>query len=47
MARLTAFLILGGYTVSWFAFERQTLDWHGTATLITRAMTLLMPAGET
>ncbi|WP_363485476.1 hypothetical protein [Mesorhizobium sp.] len=34
-SRPAAFLILGGYTVSWFLFERETLDWHGAATLIT------------
>ena len=41
-----AFLVLGGYTVSWFVFERETLDWHGVATLVTWAMTLLIQRAE-
>jgi low affinity Fe/Cu permease len=45
-ARPAAFLILAGYTVCWFVFERQTLDWHGVATLITWAMTLLIQRAE-
>ncbi|TGV39245.1 hypothetical protein EN811_26635, partial [bacterium M00.F.Ca.ET.168.01.1.1] len=39
-------LILGGYTVAWFLFERETLDWHGAATLITWAMTLFIQRAE-
>ncbi|PBC06975.1 low affinity iron permease family protein [Mesorhizobium sp. WSM3859] len=45
-SRPAAFLILGGYTVSWFVFERETLDWHGAATLITWAMTLFIQRAE-
>ncbi|MBZ9759723.1 low affinity iron permease family protein [Mesorhizobium sp. CA8] len=45
-SRPAAFLILGGYTISWFVFERETLDWHGFATLITWAMTLLIQRAE-
>ncbi|TJV69371.1 MAG: hypothetical protein E5X76_25465 [Mesorhizobium sp.] len=45
-SRPAAFLTLGGYTVSWFLFERDTLDWHGAATLITWAMTLLIQRAE-
>ncbi|WP_319023065.1 low affinity iron permease family protein [Mesorhizobium sp. B1-1-8] len=45
-SRPAAFLVLGGYTVSWLVFERETLDWHGVATLITWAMTLLIQRAE-
>jgi low affinity Fe/Cu permease len=45
-SRPAAFLILGGYTVLWIVFERETLDWHGAATLVTWAMTLLIQRAE-
>ncbi|TPJ37003.1 low affinity iron permease family protein [Mesorhizobium sp. B2-8-3] len=45
-SRPAAFLILGGYTVCWLVLERETLDWHGAATLITWAMTLLIQRAE-
>ncbi|MBZ9841378.1 low affinity iron permease family protein [Mesorhizobium sp. CA5] len=45
-SRPAAFLILGGYTLAWYVFERETLDWHGAATLITWAMTLFIQRAE-
>jgi low affinity Fe/Cu permease len=45
-SRPSAFLILGAFTVSWVIFERETLDWHGVATLVTWAMTLLIQRAE-
>ena len=39
-------MILGGYTVAWLVFERETLDWHGAATLVTWAMTLFIQRAE-
>ncbi|WP_348642712.1 low affinity iron permease family protein [Mesorhizobium sp. B2-4-15] len=45
-AKPWAFLILIGYTVAWIVFEHETLDWHGVATLVTWAMTLLIQRAE-
>lgn len=45
-ARPSAFLVLAGFTALWLVFERQTLDWHGIATLATWAMTLLIQRAE-
>lgn len=45
-SRPAAFLVLGGYTVAWYFFERETLDWHGAATLVTWAMTLFIQRAE-
>ena len=45
-ARPWAFLVLIGYAVLWLALERETLDWHGFATLATWAMTLFIQRSE-
>jgi len=45
-SRPAAFLILGAYSVCWLVFQRETLDWHAVATLITWAMTLLIQRAE-
>lgn len=45
-ARPSAFLVLAGFTGAWLIFERETLDWHGIATLATWAMTLLIQRAE-
>jgi len=41
-----AFLILGAYTLSWVVFDRQSLDFHGAATLATWLMTLFIERAE-
>jgi low affinity Fe/Cu permease len=41
-----AFLILLAYTLAWFAFDRESLDFHGAATLVTWAMTLFIQRAE-
>lgn len=45
-ARPSAFLVLAAFTALWLIFERETLDWHGVATLATWAMTLLIQRAE-
>lgn len=45
-ARPAAFLVLLAYVVFWLIFERESLDWHGAATLATWAMTLLIQRAE-
>ncbi|AZO08812.1 MULTISPECIES: low affinity iron permease family protein [unclassified Mesorhizobium] len=45
-SRPSAFLILGAFTLGWLVFEPETLDWHGIATLVTWAMTLLIQRAE-
>lgn len=45
-SRPGAFLILAGFTAGWLIFEPRTLDWHGVATLVTWAMTLLIQRAE-
>jgi low affinity Fe/Cu permease len=45
-SRPSAFLVLGGFTACWLIFEPETLDWHGIATLVTWAMTLLIQRAE-
>ncbi|MES0043054.1 low affinity iron permease family protein [Mesorhizobium sp. M0091] len=45
-SRPAAFLILLVYAILWMIFERQTLDWHGAATLFTWAMTLFIQRAE-
>ncbi|WP_041164212.1 low affinity iron permease family protein [Mesorhizobium opportunistum] len=45
-SRPAAFLILLVYAVLWMIFERQSLDWHGAATLFTWAMTLFIQRAE-
>jgi len=41
-----AFGILIAYTVLWFIFDRESLDWHATTTLIVWFMTLLIQRAE-
>ncbi|TPM29973.1 low affinity iron permease family protein [Mesorhizobium sp. B2-3-4] len=45
-SRPAAFLILLAYAILWLIFERQSLDWHGAATLFTWAMTLFIQRAE-
>ena len=45
-AHPTAFAVLIGFAALWFIFERQTLDWHGVATLATLSMTFLIQRAE-
>jgi low affinity Fe/Cu permease len=41
-----AFLVVIVYTALWLAFERETFDWHGVATLATWVMTLFIQRAE-
>ncbi|MFC3068186.1 low affinity iron permease family protein [Phenylobacterium soli] len=41
-----AFAILGLYTVAWVVFDRESLDFHGLATLVTWTMTLFIQRAE-
>ena len=43
---LSAFAILGVYTVLWLAFDRESFDFHGAATLLTWLMTLFIQRAE-
>jgi low affinity Fe/Cu permease len=45
-SRPAAFLVLLAYAILWMIFERQSLDWHGAATLFTWAMTLFIQRAE-
>jgi low affinity Fe/Cu permease len=45
-AHPSAFLIVAAYTLGWYVFERETLDWHGIATLSTWTMTLFIQRTE-
>lgn len=45
-AHPAAFLTVLAYTVLWYIFERETLDWHGIATLATWTMTLFIQRSE-
>ncbi len=45
-AKPIAFLILAAYLVGWLAFEPETFDWHGFATMATWFMTLLIQRAE-
>lgn len=45
-ARPVAFVIVGIYTVSWLAFDRESFDMHGVATLATWLMTLVIQRAE-
>lgn len=40
--RPVAFVIVGVYTAFWLAFDRESFDAHGAATLITWVMTLFI-----
>ena len=42
----SAFVILGLYGLLWFVFSRETLEWHGLATLATWCMTLFIQRAE-
>lgn len=37
-----ALLVMGAFVVAWAIFERETLDWHGVATLVTFAMAVVI-----
>ena len=41
-----AFLIIAAYAALWAVFQRETLDWHGGATLATWLMTLFIQRAE-
>jgi low affinity Fe/Cu permease len=41
-----AFAIVGAYAILWFIFERDSLNWHGVATLATWTMTLFIQRAE-
>ena len=41
-----AFLTVIAYGGLWFLFQRETLDWHGIATLATWMMTLFIQRSE-
>jgi low affinity Fe/Cu permease len=41
-----AFAIVVVYGVSWLVFSRETLEWHGLATLATWLMTLFIQRAE-
>lgn len=45
-ARPAAFAILVVYAVLWLALDRESLDWHGFATLATWFMTLVIQRAE-
>ena len=45
-AHPAAFLILIVYTICWFVFEPETLNWHGVASLATWCMTLIIQRAE-
>lgn len=45
-SRPAAFLVLLAYAIVWIVFDRQSLNWHGAATLLTWAMTLFIQRAE-
>jgi len=45
-AHPTAFLIVLVYAIGWVIFDRDSLDWHGVATLATWWMTLFIQRAE-
>src|SRR3954453_3477899 len=45
-SRPWAFAAVSGYGLFWWIFDRQSLDWHGVATLLTLLMTLLIQRAE-
>lgn len=45
-SRPAAFLVLLAYAILWAVFDRETLNWHGAATLFTWAMTLFIQRAE-
>jgi low affinity Fe/Cu permease len=45
-SRPWAFALVSAYGLLWCIFDRQSLDWHGFATLATLLMTLLIQRAE-
>ncbi|MDX8450872.1 low affinity iron permease family protein [Mesorhizobium captivum] len=45
-SRPVAFLVLLAYAALWSVFDRESLNWHGAATLFTWAMTLFIQRAE-
>jgi low affinity Fe/Cu permease len=45
-ARPIAFVIFGVFVVAWVIFDRESLNWHGIATLATWFMTLVIQRAE-
>jgi low affinity Fe/Cu permease len=45
-AHPAAFLTVAVYALGWVLFDRDTLDWHGVATLATWTMTLFIQRAE-
>ncbi|PBC01839.1 low affinity iron permease family protein [Mesorhizobium sp. WSM3860] len=45
-SRPAAFLVLLAYAALWVVFDRESLNWHGAATLSTWAMTLFIQRAE-
>lgn len=45
-SRPAAFLVLLAYAALWLVFDRESLNWHGAATLFTWAMTLFIQRAE-
>jgi len=41
-----AFAVFGLYVLSWIVFDRESLDWHGVATVATWLMTLFIQRAE-
>jgi low affinity Fe/Cu permease len=41
-----AFLIVAAYGVAWAVFARETMEWHGLATMATWLMTLFIQRAE-
>jgi low affinity Fe/Cu permease len=41
-----AFVILGVYAIAWIVFDRESLNFHGVATLLTWLMTLFIQRAE-
>ena len=42
----SAFLIVFAYVAAWLAFEPETFDWHGIATIVVWIMTLFIQRAE-
>lgn len=45
-SRPAAFLVLLAYAALWLFLDRESLNWHGAATLFTWAMTLFIQRAE-
>ena len=45
-ARPWAFLVVAMYTIGWLILSRETLEWHGVATIATWSMTLFIQRAE-